>query len=150
MVFIDEKANQDEVLKEGSKLFNTPTIKYTGSKEARYDEIFSENKLLFTTDIVKEALASAYKQPTWQEMAKKIVFIIDLCKGTKNKNFERFAKLLDSHFEGIIAYGEYRLISGKIEGINNKIKTIRRQAYGFRDDDYFFLKIIDSSYNAEE
>ncbi len=28
-----------------------------------------------------------------------------------------------------------------IEGINNKIKVIKRMAYGFRDDDYFFLKI---------
>ncbi len=70
-------------------------------------------------------------------MANKIDFIIDLCKGTKNYDFERFAKLLDSHFEGIIAYGEYRLSSGKIEGINNKIKNIRRQDYSFRYDDYF-------------
>ena len=28
-----------------------------------------------------------------------------------------------------------------IEGINNKIKVIKRMAYGFRDDAYFFLKI---------
>jgi hypothetical protein len=28
---------------------------------------------------------------------------------------------------------------------NNKIKTIRRQDYGYPDDEYFFLKIIDGS-----
>jgi hypothetical protein len=28
-----------------------------------------------------------------------------------------------------------------IDGINNKIKVIKRSAYGFRDDGYFFLKI---------
>ena len=33
-----------------------------------------------------------------------------------------------------------------MEGINNKIKTIRRQAYGYGDEDYFFLKAMDSSY----
>jgi len=37
------------------------------------------------------------------------------------------------------------LKSGKIEGINNKIKTLRRQAYGYPDDEYFFLKIFDIS-----
>lgn len=35
--------------------------------------------------------------------------------------------------------------SGKIEGINNKIKTLRRQGYGYPDDDYFFLKLFDLS-----
>ncbi|MCI6784350.1 MAG: transposase, partial [Lachnospiraceae bacterium] len=34
---------------------------------------------------------------------------------------------------------------GKMEGINNKIKTIRRQGYGYPDDEYFFLKLIDMS-----
>ena len=35
--------------------------------------------------------------------------------------------------------------SGVIEGFNNKIKTLRRSAYGYNDDEYFFLKIIDIS-----
>ena len=33
----------------------------------------------------------------------------------------------------------------KIEGINQKIKTIRRQSYGLPDDEYFFLKLFDAS-----
>ncbi|WP_152563735.1 transposase, partial [Vibrio fluvialis] len=28
-----------------------------------------------------------------------------------------------------------------LEGINNKIKLIKRMGYGYRDTDYFFLKI---------
>ncbi|TBW03546.1 ISL3 family transposase, partial [Azotobacter chroococcum] len=28
-----------------------------------------------------------------------------------------------------------------LEGVNNRIKVIKRMAYGFRDSDYFFLKI---------
>ena len=35
--------------------------------------------------------------------------------------------------------------SGKVEGTNNMIKTVRRQAYGYRDDEYFFLKLFDAS-----
>ena len=35
--------------------------------------------------------------------------------------------------------------AGKIEGLNNKIKTLRRQGYGYPDDEYFFLKIFDIS-----
>ena len=54
-------------------------------------------------------------------------------------------RLLDSHFDGIIAHASLPISSGKMEGINNKIKTIRRQAYGLPDDTYFFLKLIDAS-----
>ena len=46
---------------------------------------------------------------------------------------------------GILTHTAYRLSSGKIEGINNKIKTLRRQGYGYPDDEYFFLKLIDMS-----
>lgn len=34
------------------------------------------------------------------------------------------------------------IFNGKIEGINNKIKTIKRQAYGYRDQEFFELKIL--------
>ena len=67
------------------------------------------------------------------------------CNCRMHIHFQWFAKLLDSHFEGIIAHASLPISSGKMEGINNKIKTLRRQAYGFPDDEYFFLKLIDSS-----
>ncbi|MSU06621.1 transposase [Spirochaetales bacterium NM-380-WT-3C1] len=44
-----------------------------------------------------------------------------------------------------IAHGTYKISSGKVEGTNNLIKTVRRKAYGYRDNDYFFLKIMDES-----
>jgi len=53
----------------------------------------------------------------------------------------RFAKNLSVHVDGLIAYTEYRLTTGILEGMNNKIKVIKRVAYGFRDDEYFFLRI---------
>lgn len=65
----------------------------------------------------------------------------------KNKHFKWFANLLYNHFEGIIAHATYHISAGKIEGINNKIKTLRRQGYGYPDDEYFFLKLIDMSRN---
>lgn len=40
-----------------------------------------------------------------------------------------------------MAHCRWRFHTSLIEGINNRIKTIKRVAYGFRDDEYFFLKI---------
>ena len=79
-------------------------------------------------------------------MAEHIIGIMDMCEATGNRHMEWFRRLLDKHFEGIIAHATYRKLSaGKIEGINNKIKTVRRQGYGYPDDEYFFLKLFDMS-----
>lgn len=60
-----------------------------------------------------------------------------------NVHLKRFDRMLDRHWEGIAAQGYYRISSGWV--VNNLIKTVRRQGYGYEDDDYFFLKIMDAS-----
>ena len=54
----------------------------------------------------------------------------------------KFAKTLALHCEGILNYYDYRISTGPLEGTNNKIKTMQRQAYGFRDHEFFKLKIL--------
>ena len=78
-------------------------------------------------------------------MANGISGIMDICKASKNKHLRWFKRLLDNHFEGIIAHATYDISAGKIERINNKIKTVRRQGYGYSGDDYFFFKLFDAS-----
>ena len=79
------------------------------------------------------------------EMAEEIGSIMEIWQATNNEHFIWFSKLLNNHFEGIIAYATYKISSGKIEGINQKIKTLRRHGYGYPDDEYFFLKVINVS-----
>ena len=112
---------------------------------AKYESLLKENELLCIADIVKEKLTYAYTLSCECTMATEITDIIDICNSTKNKHFIWFARLLENHFEGTIAHATFRVSSGKVEGMNNKIKTIRRQGYGYPDDDYFFLKIFDAS-----
>ena len=54
----------------------------------------------------------------------------------------KFAKTLAAHRTGILAYYDYPISTGPLEGTNNKIKTLKRQAYGFRDIEFFKLKIM--------
>ena len=53
-----------------------------------------------------------------------------------------FANTLEKHRDGILAYYDYPISTGPLEGTNNKIKTMQRQAYGFRDMQFFKLKIF--------
>jgi hypothetical protein len=52
-----------------------------------------------------------------------------------------FARRLRGYLHGIIASAKYRLNTSVLEGMNNRIKVIKRAAYGYRDSAYFFLKI---------
>ena len=52
--------------------------------------------------------------------------------------------------EGIVAHARYRIISGKVEGTNQMIKTLRRAGYGYPNDEYFFLEIFDTSRHYSE
>ena len=54
----------------------------------------------------------------------------------------KFAKTLCLYRRGILAYYDYPISTGPLEGTNNKIKTMKRQAYGFRDQEFFKLKIL--------
>jgi transposase len=58
--------------------------------------------------------------------------------------FENFARMVARHWDGIEAYChvENKVPLGFVEGLNNKIRAIQRQAYGFRDEEYFRLKIL--------
>jgi len=141
----DEDAASERIIHKGSPLFKTEDIKRSSGYEAKYDALLQENKLLFTLDVIKEKLSFAYDLTDEVRMADAIGDIMDICQATGNKHLLWFGNLLDTHFSGIIAHATYKISSGKIEGINQKIKTLRRHGYGYPDDEYFFLKIIDMS-----
>lgn len=54
----------------------------------------------------------------------------------------KMADTLEGHRDGLLAYYDHRISTGPLEGTNNKIKTMKRQAYGFRDREFFKLKIL--------
>jgi len=141
----DMEASEGKVTTKGSTLFNKEVSNRKSGNEEKYDQLLSENKLLFTLDIIKEMLSEAYKVSSEPEMASQIIEIMDICYASDNKHLNWFGRLLDRHFEGVIAYATYRISNGQIEGINNRIKTLRRQGYGYPDDEYFFLKLFDIS-----
>src|SRR6187200_2003204 len=65
-------------------------------------------------------------------------------KWQRLKPYEKFAALIDRHWDGIAAYcqPENKVSLGFVEGLNNKIRVIQRRAYGLRDEEYLRLKIL--------
>ena len=65
-----------------------------------------------------------------------------IAKAQKAKLFSNAVKTIKNWFESIVNYFEQRTTNGTAEGINNKIKLIKRLAYGFRNFDNFRLRIL--------
>ena len=144
----DKNAAEGKVIRKGSKIAGFDDVVAKGGNQQRYSDIIKANSLLFTCDLIKEKLTAAYNCKFPPAMGRYIRSIIQLCNDSNNKHLMWFGRLLENHFDGIIAYATFQLSNGILEGINRKNKTVRRKAYGFGDDDYFFLKIIDASYHG--
>lgn len=56
------------------------------------------------------------------------------------RQFIKVAKTLQAYRQGILSYFDHRITNAQIEGLVNKIKTLKRQAYCYRDMEYFKLQ----------
>ncbi|MCA8997661.1 MAG: transposase [Planctomycetaceae bacterium] len=62
--------------------------------------------------------------------------------GTGIQVLQAFATTLQAYREGLLAWFDHRNSTDPLEGTNNTIKTLKRQSYGFRDQEDFALKIL--------
>jgi transposase len=145
VVRTEEAKKQDEAgrkLIKGSRyllLKNAPNLLTSQRKTLK--ELLKANKNLNTVYILKDQLKRIwdYKHPAWARKA--LDQWCALAQASGIAALATFAKNLCRHEKGIVNHCRYPIHTGRLEGINNKIKVIKRQAYGFRDDAYFILKI---------
>lgn len=141
----EKEAADGRVLSREGTLFNKEEVKRKPGQEAIYQELISKNELLLTCDLVKAALEDAYKKTTVTAMRKDMKKIISLCRSTDNEHFLWYAQLIEKHIDGIVWHARHPISTGKLEGINQMIKTERRKGYGYPDDEYFFLRLMEAS-----
>jgi len=111
-------------------------------QKTRLNEILALNARLNTVYWLKDFLAHIweYHIPGWAEGA--LAEWCHLARQDGHRALVRFAGRLEHYQYGIINHCKHRLHTSKLEGVNNKIKVMKRMAYGFRDDEFFKLKIL--------
>lgn len=107
----------------------------------RLKDLLSANEKLNTVYILKDQLKRiwGYRSAGWSRRAFR-----EWCRLAEASGIpalKKFAVNLRPYEAGIVAHGRYPLHTGQLEGMHNKMKVIKRQAYGFRDDEYFILKV---------
>jgi transposase len=100
------------------------------------------NETLFVAYYMKDQLRLLWSQPDKRTARQFLIGWIQLANFSGIRMLMSFAKTLAAHREGILAWYDHPISTGPLEGTNNKIKTMQRQAYGFRDHDFFILKIM--------
>ena len=91
---------------------------------------------------LKEQLAELWEADDENEAMRLLAEWIEDAEWSKIPEMLAFAKTLRNHWMEILNFHCCELTSGPLEGLNNKIKTLKRQSYGFRDQEYFKLKIL--------
>jgi transposase len=108
----------------------------------RLQKALELNQPLATVYYMKEDLRQLWSQKTKKRSARFLADWIARARVSGIGMLEKFADTLQTHCDGILAYYDYRISTGPLEGTNNKIKTMKRQAYGFRDNEFLKLKIM--------
>ncbi len=109
--------------------------------QVKLDTLFEINRPLFNMHSMKEQLRLLWEEVTPKHARAFLNQWLFDAMTSKIKPLIKVAFTLLSHREGILNYFHHRITSGSVEGTVNKIKTIKRQAYGFRDMEYFKLRL---------
>lgn len=111
------------------------------AKQDSLECLLEVNKPIATAHAMKEQFRLFWSKESRTEAAKFLGWwVIDAIE-TGIKQLGDVARSLLNHSEGLLNYFKHRISNGKTEGINNKIKTLKRQAYGYRDMEYFKLRL---------
>jgi transposase len=100
------------------------------------------NEPLAIAYYLKEDLRQIWSQPNKRTARRVLRDWLARARASGIRMLVRFADTLEEHQEGVLNYYHYRISTGPLEGTNTKIQLLKRQAYGFRDQEFFKLKIL--------
>ena len=123
-------------------LKNPENLDKNRNESERLQEALQLNQPLATAYYMKEELRLLWDQADKAAAEKHLATWVARARASGIQMLRKFANTLLAHRSGILAYYDFPISTGPLEGTNNKIKTMKRQAYGFRDMEFFKLRIM--------
>src|SRR5262245_26038519 len=108
----------------------------------RLEDALRLNQPLAVAYYLKEDLRQIWSQPNKRTARRVLRDWLARARASGIRILIQFADTLEEHQEGVLNYYRYPISTGPLEGTNNKIQLMKRQAYGFRDQAFFKLKIL--------
>jgi len=131
-----------EVFKGAKYLLLKNSSRLQADEKSHLAQLLSLNHNLLILVILKDKLKDIwrYKRRAWA--LKALVAWSAIARLVGHPAVDRFARRLERYSYGILNHCDYPIHTSRLEGVNNKIKVIKRKAYGFHDNRYFALKVI--------
>jgi len=122
-------------------LKNPENLNPKKNEQQRLEDALRINKPLATAYYMKEDLREFWAQLT-EPLAKRFLDDwIARAEASGIQMLKKFARTLEIHRKGLLNWYKFSISTGPLEGTNTKIRVLQRQAYGFRDQEFFKLKI---------
>lgn len=136
------KATEEEknIIKESKYLLLKNKINLRQEEKPHLKELLELNQNLSAVYILKDALKMIWKYKYTKCAERALENWCALAREIGIPSVVQFAKRLERYKKGILNHCRYPIHTGKLEGVNNKLKVIKRNAYGFLDTKYFILK----------
>jgi transposase len=111
------------------------------TQQPNLDELLQANRALMTAYVMKSELKELWQaNDPWQWRRDWKNWLAMVAKSDVEP-LKHFARKLAPYWRGILARTRWPMHTGQLEGINNRIKVMKRMAYGYRDTAFFFMKI---------
>jgi len=114
------------------------------SEKNKLEKIRAMNVNITNMLILKDLLKKIWDYKTVAAAKKFLEYWCNLARESGIKYLKSFIRMLRKHEYGILSHCIYPVHTSIIEGFNNKIKVIKRKAYGFNDIEYFILVVKDA------
>jgi len=111
------------------------------NERQRLEDALRINRPLATAYYMKEELREFWNQLLEPLATRFLDDWIARAQASGIKMLQKFARTLQIHRTGLLNWYKYPISTGPLEGTNTKIRVLQRQAYGFRDREFFKLKI---------
>lgn len=105
------------------------------------NELMEQNKTLYKAYLLKEQISDIMDEDSKSKAIPRMTKWVKNVIESEIEPLKKCVKTILRYFTGIINYFKYKVTNAGSEGFNNKINLIKRRAYGFRDIEYFKLKI---------
>jgi transposase len=141
-----KKATQEgKKVMEGSKylLLKNP-VHLLPQERPKLQKLLELNQNLSLVYLLKDFLKELWMGKSRTQVQETLEACCEMAYESYIKPVVTFAKMLKNYAYGIYNHCLYPLHTSRLEGINNKIKVIKRKAYGYHDLEYFSLIIKDS------
>jgi transposase len=112
-------------------------------EQVRLKRLFELNEILAKAHVLKEQFRQFWEKRSKKEAARFLLRWIMTAFLSGIAAMEKIASTILAHYEGLLNYYDHPISNGQIEGTNNKIKVLKRSAYGYRDMEYFKLLLLD-------